>query len=119
MLVEAPRRGVVEEVGGVLDEAGQAPLRLTPDHRQVELRRRAVDRVGAERQVPHAQHRPGLALQGAHHLEQRVAAHVARGLELGDQRLERHLLVCISVQGDRALTGEQGAEVGVAGEVGA
>ena len=59
----------------------------------------------------------GDVLQREHHLDERIAAHVAFGAQLLDQLLERQLLVRIGIERRFADPGEQIAKARVAGEV--
>src|SRR5262245_61230714 len=59
------------------------------------------------------------SLQGGHDLKEGVVGEAALGAELLDEFFEGEVLVGVGAEGDLADAGEEGAEGGIAGEVGA
>ncbi len=97
----------------------QSPVLLPPEEGQVELGRARVHVERREGEIADPERRPGLVLEHEHDLEQRVAAHVALGLDLLDELLERELVVGIGAEGDLAHAAQQLAEARPAPHVGA
>src|SRR5436305_509429 len=84
----------LEQVGAVLEIAGEAAGGLRHVERQVELGEPALDRQGAEIQAAQGElAAAGAPLKGEHHLEERVVRQVAVRLQLLDQLLERQVRV--------------------------
>ena len=86
-------RGRVEQRRRVIERRPQPLLGLDDRQREIELRAGAV---APERFEPQAAERGaalGRILQDEHHLEQRIAAHVARRLQLLDQPFEGQVLM--------------------------
>ncbi|CAN2536687.1 hypothetical+protein [Methylocapsa aurea] len=61
----------------------------------------------------------GGILQGEHHLEQRIAAHVADRPQVLDETLERQVLMRLSAERGLANPRQQDAEARIAGQIGA
>ena len=88
-----PGGGGVEEVGVVLDPAGDRVGPLGELQGELELGGAGVEVAGAQGEPRQAQGFGLGPLQGEHHLEQRRAAEVAVGMELLDEPAEGELLV--------------------------
>ncbi len=114
------QRRAVEEVGVVLEGAGEGAAPLAHVEHEVEL----GGGLGARRDRP--QHQAGERQRLAHRrlqleddLEERRARQVALGLQLGDQLLERQVLVAEGAEHGLAHPAEERREARPAGEVGA
>ncbi|XSF02870.1 hypothetical protein VZP55_34980 [Myxococcus faecalis] len=108
----------VEEVGVVLEPTEDLvrPV-LAQLQQQVELGRAGVHEQIRGLEPRHGQVLPRGVLEAEHHLEQRVTAQVARGLQLLDELLEGQLLVRVRRHAHVLRAAQQLAEGGVAAQV--
>ncbi len=117
---QARHGGGVEQIGAVLDVPAQA-IRSLPDiHCDVEDGHAAIE-VDRRRAVRRSR---GAAIELRReeletHLEKRIAAEIALGLQFLDQFFERQLLVRVAVKRHFPHPRQQRAEAGIAGKVGA
>ncbi|GAA3040745.1 hypothetical protein GCM10020229_59990 [Kitasatospora albolonga] len=118
-LAEGLDGGAVQQVGGVLEQHADALGVLGQLHDQVELGHVQVDDLGLGGQAGEVGPGVRAVLQHQHDLEERVAGERAGRVELLHQALEGQVLVGVGVQVGVPDPGDQLAEAGVAGEVGA
>ncbi len=109
----------VEQVGVVLQAAGQASGRLGQEQGQVKLGMLPADFLQVRRYARQDQVRPALVLQGQHHLEQRLAAQVTRRLQHVHQHIKGEILVAVRFHQGLAHPLQQLPKGGAAGQVGA
>ena len=119
MVRHAADRRRIEEIGAVFEAACEPAVAFRDVKRQVELRRDGLVRQARELESGQPEVRFAGALQREHHLEQRIAAEVALGIQLFDELLEGQILVRERV--DRALARalQQLGEPRIAGEIAA
>ena len=96
--------GLIEQVGVVLPCRREAPPRFRHIEGQVELGRlpRHLHRAGGETRPRLRRPVVRKVLIGEHHLEERVVAMIARGVQFLDQSLEWQVLMRVRVDGGRA-----------------
>ena len=98
MAENAPDGRLLEEVAAVPQSSEQVVPPVGERQGQVERRRPRVHRDGRGARAAQVEARSGIALQREHHLEQRMAAQVARRLQFLDEPLEGHVLVDMCVE---------------------
>ncbi len=95
-----PDRVPFEEIGRVLDQAGEPVRSVFEMKREVELRSRVSDVEVLELQPRPADLAGGCVLERDHCLKERVAAEIPAGMELFHELLERKVLVGVRTHGD-------------------
>ena len=109
----------VEQVRAVLEITAQCSSGFHQVEPKVELRESRID---PSRRLDGIGLGPGSARQGKqleHRLEQRVSPGVALGVQLRDQQLERHILVCVGLERDGANPLQHVTKCRISGQVGA
>jgi hypothetical protein len=112
-------RGRLEQSRRIFERGCEAMLGLRDRQGEIELRAGALRHERLEAKPSDRGGAPRRILQGEHHLEQRIAAHVAEGPQLLDQTLERQVLMRLRRQGRLPNPRQQAAKARIAGQVGA
>ncbi len=119
VLGERLRRGLVEQVGAVLEHAVDGVADLDEVEREVELRRLRAERHGPRLDAGEGETAVGAGDVHDHGLEQRMSGERSGRVEDLDEPFERDILVVERGEVGVAYAGEQVGERGVAGGVGA
>jgi hypothetical protein len=107
----------VEEVAVVFDRAADPFRPLAELEREIELRRLALQRQGAQGEARQLDTHFRRVLEGEDHLEQRRAGEVALRLQLFDQLFERQVLVGVRRARPVLDAGEELAQRGIARQI--
>ena len=112
-------RARLEQSRRIFDRRHETFVCFRDRQREIELRARPLRGERLEAQAGDRGGALGRILQGEHHLEQRIAAHVADRAQFLDQPLERQVLMRLSAERGLPNARQQHAEARIARQIGA